>query len=81
MSILISILFAILTYFLLFKVFFEDLEDFAERLKNFLFFFPIAFVLDYVTNWSPSSNKMSLRVLLWLPSGICAGIILYKLLQ
>lgn len=81
MSELISGLIAILTYFVLFKLLFEDLNEFAEKLKSTLYLSPIALILDFVINWSPSFRKLSLRILFWLPSGLLTGLMAYVLLR
>jgi hypothetical protein len=81
MSGFISTLVAILTYIVLFNLFFEDFDDFIEKLKGTLYFFPIALILDYFLNWSPSFSKMSLRVLIWLPSGFFVGIMTYIFIE
>lgn len=74
----ISVLAGIFTYFVLFKMLFADSSDFIRKLKGTAYYFPLALVFDHFFNWSPSFRKMSLRILLWLPSGVVVGVIVYK---
>ena len=75
LEVLLSILAAVATYFLLFKLMFADLTEFQNKLKSTVLFFPIGAALDLV------SSKESLRVWVWLPSGLIVGIFVYRLLS
>jgi hypothetical protein len=77
----ISVLIATATYVGLFRVFFDSFDDFSGKFKATLYTFPIALILDYVVNWSPSFQGLSLKVLLWLPSGLITGVVIYKFLR
>jgi len=75
MSLFAAIAAGLTTYFVLYKLFFEDLDELVEKLKGFLIWFPISVLLDYV------SEKDSLRVWIWLPSGLVVGLWVYVLLK
>ncbi len=74
MSILVSIVGAILTYLILYKIMFQDKADFYSKLRSTVFFFPLGMATDAV------SDKESLRIWLWLLSGVIVAIPIYKLL-
>jgi hypothetical protein len=81
MSQLISVLVGIFTYIVIFKLLFADLNDFSTRLKKTSYYLPLAILLDEFLDWNQSFLKKCLRILLWLPSGIVVGTIVYKFLN
>jgi len=68
-ALLVGIFSGVTTYFVLYKVLFENYDEFAGKLKQFFIWFPVSVLFDYV------SGKDSLRVWLWLPSGFLVGVI------
>lgn len=70
-----------LTYWLLYKLLFEGWDDFVQNLKWTLLLYPLGAIFDYFTNWSPTFEKVSVRILLWIPSGSVSGYIVYSIIS
>lgn len=71
MAFLASIFVGGLTYLLLLKILFVDFGEFFVRLRSSLWFFPVGAITDSV------SDRESLRIWIWLPSGLVTGILFY----
>ena len=81
MAKLIGVFVGLTTYVILFKVLFQDFVEFRAKLKGTTIYYSIALFLDALFNWSPSFRKISIRVLLWLPSGLATGAVVYHYLK
>jgi hypothetical protein len=74
MAIFVGILVGILVWAFFFRVLFEGLDDFTEKFVGFLKLLPLSIILDY-------SFDYSLRIPLWLVSGVVAGFSTFGLLH
>ena len=72
MKILFSILFAIVIWTALYKVFFDDVDDFCETARENSFWFAIGLILD--------THFGGIRFLIFAAVGISCGALLYSLL-
>jgi Fe2+ transport system protein B len=71
MAELVAIFLAFFTYFVMFKLLFENFEELIEVMKNSFFSLPLVVILDY------PSKKLSLKLIFWLATGVIAGIYAY----
>jgi hypothetical protein len=72
MSFMISATASLLTYLILMQLLFENLSEFRKKLRATIEWFPISFVLDYV------SGNDSIRVWIWMMSGPMIGVLVYS---
>lgn len=72
MKIFVSIIFAMAFWIALYKVFFDDVEDFWKTAKENTFWFAVGLLFD--THWG------GIRFLLWLASGVLGGALVGSLL-
>ena len=72
MPILLSAAASIFAYVILMHLLFEDFEEFRKKLRSTMEWFPVSFVLDYV------SGNDSIRVWLWMISGPMIGVLVYS---
>ena len=72
MPFVISAAASIFTYLVLMKILFEDFDEFRKMLRSTMLWFPISFVLDYV------SGNDSIRVWIWMISGPIIGVLVYS---
>ena len=72
MPFVISAAASIFTYLVLMKILFEDFDEFRKMLRSTMLWFPISFVLDYV------SGNDSIRVWIWMISGPMIGVLVYS---
>ena len=76
MSVFISIASATLVYYLVYKALFRDFNDLLEEAIYVLRQLPIEFILEHITEGVGGSDT-GFRLLLWSPTGIIFGILLY----
>lgn len=69
-----AIVAAVLAYFVLMKLLFEDFSEFRAKLYSTILFFPVSAALDTVP------KKVSLRIWLWLVGGLAVGILTFQFL-
>ena len=72
MPFVISAAASIFTYLVLMKILFEDFDEFRKMLRSTMLWFPISFVLDYI------SGNDSIRVWIWMISGPMIGVLVYS---
>jgi hypothetical protein len=72
MPIVISAAASIFAYLILMQLMFEDLGEFRKKLRTTIEWFPVSFVLDYV------SGNDSIRVWIWMISGPIIGVLVYS---
>ena len=72
-AILVGIFVGMATYFVLYKVLFEDSEAFKKELIDTIWRFPLIVILDWMFNWSPSLRRISLRLIFWCVSGMISS--------
>jgi hypothetical protein len=75
MAIVASIIVAGLTYFILMKLLFDSFGEFNAKLRSTILFFPVGSALDSV------SKKESLRIWIWLVSGLTVGLLVHQYLS
>ena len=75
MDLLIAICAVVVTYLLLYKILFEDFDDFIDQLKSGLGWLPLTLLVDY------DFSNATWRLWVWLPSGILIGGVLLDFLS
>ncbi len=72
--------FAFILYGILYKLLFDNFEDFVSQMRGTIGRLVIAVVLDSLLNWSPTSEKISFRFIAWAVTGVLGWIGMYWLL-
>lgn len=75
MAVIVSLFLGFAVYFVLYKMLFDDNDDFFVQLKSLLSWLPITFLLDY------DFSDATWRMWVWLPSGAAIGAFLFALLR
>ena len=72
MPLIISATASIFTYLILMQLLFENFDEFREKFWSTMLWFPVSFVLDYI------SGNDSIRVWIWMISGPVIGVLVYS---